>query len=209
MACALRVKIDEATLHKGSFVQHFEMVEQWASAPRVRGSDKLIGQENTMRFRLFLSSALLCCFVLGWFAHVATAQRHTPVTFTRLYTGSDGQTHAEEITDIRLTADPARNGLETSGNIKVTGLQFVRTSPGLGSGLAPRRSSPVHRHPQRQRRNRGCRRPQDCIGARPYRSCRRRDREGPHIPYGWDGRPSCAEHTGCGAVVPFGERYLA
>ena len=83
-----------------------------------------------MRPGLLLSSALLCSFVLGWFAHVATAQRRTPVTFTRLYTGSDGQMHAEEITDIRLTADPARKGLETSESINVTGLQFVRTSPG-------------------------------------------------------------------------------
>jgi quercetin dioxygenase-like cupin family protein len=80
--------------------------------------------------RWLFSIALAGCFALGWFAHAVTAQGHTPVTVTRLYTGSDGQTHAEETTDIRLTSDPARRGLETSENIKVTGLQFVRTSPG-------------------------------------------------------------------------------
>jgi hypothetical protein len=83
-----------------------------------------------MRSNWLLSSALACCFALGWCAHVLTAQRHTPVTFTRLYTGPDGQTHAEEITVAKLTPDPARSGLEASENIKVTGLQFARTSPG-------------------------------------------------------------------------------
>ena len=84
-----------------------------------------------MRSRLpFLLLALLCSFVLGWFAHVATAERHTPVIVTRIYTGSDGQTHAEDVTNFRMISDAARSGLEVSDNIKVTGLQFARTSPG-------------------------------------------------------------------------------
>lgn len=83
-----------------------------------------------MRPTCLLSSALLCCFLLGWFAHSATAQRHTPVIVTRIYTGPDGQTHTEDVMNLTMTPDPSRNGLEVSENIKVTGLQFARTSPG-------------------------------------------------------------------------------
>ena len=83
-----------------------------------------------MRSSWLLSSALACCFALGWCAHVVTAERRTPVTVTRLYTGSDGETHAQEITDLKLIPDAARSGLEASEIIKVTGLQFARTSPG-------------------------------------------------------------------------------
>jgi hypothetical protein len=83
-----------------------------------------------MRSRWLFSSALAACFALGWGAHAVTAERRKPVSVTRLYTGSDGETHAEEIADVRLTPDAARSGLEASDVIKVTGLQFARTSPG-------------------------------------------------------------------------------
>ena len=63
------------------------------------------------------------------FSHAVTAHRRTPISVTRLYTGSDGETHAEEIVDKRLTPDAARNGLEASDVIKVSGLQFARTAP--------------------------------------------------------------------------------
>jgi hypothetical protein len=43
------------------------------------------------------------------------------------------ETHAEQITDTKFAADPTRGGLEVSNVIKVTGLQFARTSP-AGSG---------------------------------------------------------------------------
>ena len=72
----------------------------------------------------------LASFALGWGAHATTATRHTAVSVTRLYTGSDGETHAEKITNVKLTPDPARSDLEASDVIKVTGLQFARTSPG-------------------------------------------------------------------------------
>jgi hypothetical protein len=74
------------------------------------------------------------CFALGWSTHALTTQRRTPVSVTRLYTGSDGETHAEQITDIKFTADPARGGLEVSDVIKVTGLQFARTPGGWVRG---------------------------------------------------------------------------
>jgi len=83
-----------------------------------------------MRSRWLLVLVLSGCFALGWSTHALTTQRHTPVSITRLYTGSDGETHAEQITDTKFTADPTRGGLEVSDNIKVTGLQFARTSPG-------------------------------------------------------------------------------
>ena len=83
-----------------------------------------------MRSKWLFSSALSVCFALGWGTHFLTAQRRPPISITRLYTGSDGETHAEEITDLRLTPDAARSGLEASDVIKVNGLQFARTSPG-------------------------------------------------------------------------------
>jgi len=157
-----------------------------------------------MRSGLLLSSALACSFALGWCAHVMTAQRRTPVTITRLYTGSDGETHVEEITDLRLTPDATRSGLEASENIKVTGLQFARTSPGWF-----RDWHTAERHQYivtltRPRRNRSGRRSQDSIGTRASGSGRRRDREGPHLAYSRNGRPHRIEHPGCRAVVPSG-----
>jgi hypothetical protein len=82
-----------------------------------------------MRSGWLFGTALACCFALGWGARGATDLRK-PISVTRLYTGSDGQTHAEQITDVKLMPDAARSGLEASDVIKVTGLQFVRTSPG-------------------------------------------------------------------------------
>jgi hypothetical protein len=82
-----------------------------------------------MRSGWLFWTALACCFALGWGARGATDLRK-PVSVIRLYTGSDGQTHAEEITDVKLMPDAARSGLEASDVIKVTGLQFARTSPG-------------------------------------------------------------------------------
>ena len=82
-----------------------------------------------MRSGWQLGAALTCCFVLGWGARGATDVRK-PVSVTRVYTGSDGLSHAEEIRDMKLVPDAARNGLEASDVIKVTGLRFARTSPG-------------------------------------------------------------------------------
>jgi hypothetical protein len=83
-----------------------------------------------MQSRWLLSFALVGCFSLGWGAHVLTAQRRAHIKITRLYTGADGETHAEEIAEGKLTPDTARSGLEASDTIKVTGLQFAHTFPG-------------------------------------------------------------------------------
>ena len=46
-------------------------------------------------------AAVASGLVVMWYAHrgqsVVAAQSHTPVTATRLYTGADGLTHAEEV----------------------------------------------------------------------------------------------------------------
>ena len=70
-----------------------------------------------------------CTFVV-WNARtdhdVVVAQRRTPIVVTRIYTGPDGQTHAEQI-DVKLT--PGGSSGELSEMAKVTGLQFRRQAP--------------------------------------------------------------------------------
>lgn len=83
-----------------------------------------------MRLRPRLLLAMSSCFFLGWGAHALAGHGRSPVSVIRLYTGSDGETHAEQISDTTLTADPTRDGLEVSEPIKVTSLRFARTSPG-------------------------------------------------------------------------------
>jgi hypothetical protein len=78
-----------------------------------------------------LGSALLAgCFILMWGARshddIAAAQKRTPISVTRIFTGADGQTHAEEI-DVKLL--PGGSSGELSEMLKVTGLQFRRQAP--------------------------------------------------------------------------------
>lgn len=62
-----------------------------------------------------------------WFAtESVTAQGRTPIKVTRIYTGDDGKTHAEEL-DVPL--GPPRGATELADLIPVTSLQFRRTSP--------------------------------------------------------------------------------
>jgi hypothetical protein len=64
-------------------------------------------------------------FALIWMAHtdpdVAVAQTRKPIMMTRIYTGPDGQSHAEEI-EMKL------NGNATE-MIKATGVEFSRRPP--------------------------------------------------------------------------------
>jgi hypothetical protein len=48
---------------------------------------------------------------------------------TRLFTGADGQTHAEQL-DLKLTPSALLDGTERSDRIKMTALQIVRWPPG-------------------------------------------------------------------------------
>lgn len=55
------------------------------------------------------------------------AQLHKPVTAQRLYTGSDGQTH---IDNVPFELKPTADGTETSDEIQITHMRIVRWPPG-------------------------------------------------------------------------------
>ncbi len=74
--------------------------------------------------------AFVGCFFVAWGAHHIGAQRGTPLTMTRLYTGTDGKTHAES-TEVSLMPSGTLGGLEASETFKVSGAQFVRWPPGF------------------------------------------------------------------------------
>jgi hypothetical protein len=67
---------------------------------------------------------------LAWNARmdqdVVIAQKRTPIIVTRIYTGPDGRTHAEQV-DVKLA--PGGGSGELSEMAKVTGLQFRRQAP--------------------------------------------------------------------------------
>ena len=75
-----------------------------------------------------LAFALVVC---AWSARtdrdVLVADARTPMKVTRLFTGPDGKTHAETL-EMKLTQQN-RSETELSDTVKVTGLQFRRTSP--------------------------------------------------------------------------------
>ena len=68
----------------------------------------------------------------------AAAQERTPIKVTRIYTGDDGKTHAEEL-DVPLT--PGRPTTELSEPVPITSVQFRRNSPDyfIDWHVAPRR----------------------------------------------------------------------
>jgi hypothetical protein len=91
--------------------------------------------------------------VLGWIptllfvggmrhfaAPSAQAAERTPVTVTRLFTGPDNKTHAEEIA-VPLPLTPANGSSERSQFMSFTNAQWVRTSTSydLDWHVAPRR----------------------------------------------------------------------
>jgi len=68
----------------------------------------------------------------------AQAQSHKSIFMTRLYTGPDNQTHAEEV-EVKFTAGGTN---DVSKMMQVTGAELHRASPG--------RVSDWHRGPRRQ-----------------------------------------------------------
>ena len=75
-----------------------------------------------------------------WFAPAGVeAQERTPIKITRIYTGEDGKTHAEEI-DVPLSPGN-RATTELSEAVPVTSVQFRRSSPAyyIDWHTAPRR----------------------------------------------------------------------
>jgi mannose-6-phosphate isomerase-like protein (cupin superfamily) len=59
-----------------------------------------------------------------------TAQQHETTTVTRLYTGTDGQSHAED-TQIAWRPAKLRAELNESDSVKVTSAQFLRWPRGF------------------------------------------------------------------------------
>lgn len=83
---------------------------------------------SSMRRLVLVSLVVGFGMMWGTWSHddIVSAQRRTPIAVTRIYTGADGQTHAEEITVKML---PWGTSGELSEMVKVTGLQFRRTPP--------------------------------------------------------------------------------
>jgi quercetin dioxygenase-like cupin family protein len=79
--------------------------------------------------RRLVFTAFAGSLVLMWSAHHLAAQRGLPITMTRLYTGPDGQAHAEK-TEVKLRPSTLRAGLDESEPLKVSGAQFFRWPPG-------------------------------------------------------------------------------
>ena len=81
--------------------------------------------------------ALVAAFVVGWRAEtnqdVAAAQGRKPIMMTRIYTGPDGLSHAEEI-EMKLNGN-------VSDMMKATAVEFSRRPPGPVSDwhVGPRR----------------------------------------------------------------------
>jgi len=88
--------------------------------------------------RTFIGAALVVVFVFLWSApadrDVVGAQTTKTIKMTRIYTGPDGQSHAEEV-DLPLTTGTA------TAMFQATGVQFRRTPPGTFSDwhVGPRR----------------------------------------------------------------------
>jgi hypothetical protein len=74
----------------------------------------------------------VACAVGVWSARtdhdVVVAQQRAPVVVTRIFTGSDGLTHAEEIT-VKLAPGGGSTATELSEMVKATGVQFRRQGP--------------------------------------------------------------------------------
>jgi quercetin dioxygenase-like cupin family protein len=78
--------------------------------------------------------SLLALLLLTWGARtdqdVVDAQARAPIMATRIYTGTDGQSHAEEI-EIRITEG------NNSDMLEATGVQFRRQPPGYFNDWHP------------------------------------------------------------------------
>jgi hypothetical protein len=78
--------------------------------------------------------ALVSSLVMMWSSHndgcIAAAQQHNPATVTRIYTGSDGLAHTEQI-DLKLTPLVVHDQTEmVSEKVTVASSYFVSLPPG-------------------------------------------------------------------------------
>src|SRR5882672_5893115 len=74
--------------------------------------------------------AVLVSLAVGSSASHVAAQRHETATVTRLYTGADGQSHAED-TEIAWRPAQLRAELNDSESVKATAAQFLRWPRGF------------------------------------------------------------------------------
>jgi len=94
--------------------------------------------------RNFTVIPLVAVALIGWTAKVerdvVVAQARKPMMVTRLFTGPDGKSHTENI-EMKLAPQGRSADTELSDTVKVSGLQFRRTSPkyALDFHPAPRR----------------------------------------------------------------------
>ena len=77
--------------------------------------------------KLLLPSVVTGLCVLGWSAHArngGATKAEPPIPVTRVYSGDDGQSHAEEM-ELKLSA-PNALGMEQSEELKAASTNFVR-----------------------------------------------------------------------------------
>ena len=79
--------------------------------------------------RFVFGVVLVSLAVVSSASHVA-AQRQVTTTITRLYTGADGQSHAED-TEVAWRPAKLRPELNESESVKVTAAQFLRWPRGF------------------------------------------------------------------------------
>lgn len=72
-----------------------------------------------MRIVAGLGALMIVC------ASSLAGQGRTPLKVTRLFTGADGETHAE-ITELKLQPSALRAGLDESASLKASGGRFMR-----------------------------------------------------------------------------------
>ena len=80
----------------------------------------------------------------------AAAQRQVTTTITRLYTGADGRSHAED-GEVAWRPAKLRTELNESESVKVTAAQFLRWPRGFVWAGPPGVETPVRDHRQRPR----------------------------------------------------------
>jgi hypothetical protein len=68
-------------------------------------------------------AALAGCVMGMW------AQRHAPLTLTRLYTSPDGQSHAEQV-ELKMAPSTLRSGLDEAEPLKIPGAKIMRWPSG-------------------------------------------------------------------------------
>jgi quercetin dioxygenase-like cupin family protein len=81
-------------------------------------------------FRFAFIIVLLSLPVMGSGSRVSAQSHVTPTTITRLYTGADGQSHAED-TAVAWRPAQLRAELAESASVNVTGARFLRWPRGF------------------------------------------------------------------------------